>query len=154
MEPIHYSGCYFRFDVADVFNINIQLSTSADFDSEILWDCNLKGLWYDKNERETLSLTTIWSMHNKGDYFQQTIFRHNRSIHPHISYTAWFQDMLAINKINSSLIENIYSTSALDWLSMGYAMSAVATRFWQQQVSNEKAIFIETEQRFKALLNS
>jgi len=116
-----------------------------------VWNCTLKGLWEDEYEKETPDLRSCWDLHQEGDYFQQTITRLDTSL-PHISFTAIYHEIIRNNRADFEFITNIYSTSTLSWLSMGYNIYPDATRFWARQVENGLAQRIEEEFRFKAVL--
>lgn len=131
---------------------NISVSVKCPSSDEILWECNLKGLWKDEYEKATPDLVHIWSMHSDGDYFQHTLIRHNKTLHPRISYTALFHEMVRNNIKQLAFIKNIYSTSEEARLSMGYTISPPAKAFWNKQVENNLASFIPAEKRFKVSL--
>lgn len=115
----------FAFEIenpAETFNpfeIHVTLKCPNLTGNETLWECTLKGLWEDDSERPTIELSRIWSMHDDGDYFQQTLMRNNRIAHPRLSYTGVFHEMIRSNRNKTQFIKNIYSTSRLPWLSMG-----------------------------------
>lgn len=116
-----------------------------------VWNCTLKGLWEDEYEKETPDLRRCWDLHQEGDYFQQTITRLDTSL-PNISFTAIFHEIIRNNRIDFDFINNIYSTSTLSWLSMGYNIYPQAVNFWTTQVENGFAEKIENESRFRAIL--
>jgi hypothetical protein len=134
------------------FEIHITLECPNLTGDEILWECTLKGLWEDDSERPTTELSRIWNMHDEGDYFQQTLIRNNRTAHPNLSYTGVFHEMIRSNRNKIQFIRNIFSTSRLPWLSMGYELSIDAQRFWDLQQQNNWAEWIEDELRFRALI--
>ncbi len=152
MTPIRFNDVYFHVDFEDSHTIHFSLRISIDPLSEELWECRLKGLWYDDLERESPESLYIWNMHQVGDFFQETLIRHNNSLHTGISYTAWFHDMYLANRHLFSFINNIYSTSQLPELSMGFIISSNAINFWDNQVTKNKAIYIEDEGRFRLMI--
>ena len=117
-----------------------------------VWNCILMGLWVNENERATDDLIICWQKHVEGDYFQQTISRINKKILPHVSFTAMFHEIIRNNREVFKLILNIYSTSFLKSLSLGYSISVDGLRFWKKQVENGLAEWIEEEQRHRAIL--
>jgi hypothetical protein len=121
-------------------------------DKKEMWNCTLKGLWEDEYERETAELRLCWDLHQEGDYFQQTIARLEEKLLRNISFTAIFHEIIRINREDFNFINNIYSTSTMKELSMGYKIYPGATRFWTTQVANGFAEIIEDELRFKAIL--
>lgn len=121
-------------------------------DKKEMWNCTLKGLWEDEYERETPELRLCWDLHQEGDYFQQTIARLEENLLRNISFTAIFHEIIRINREDFNFINNIYSTSTMKELSMGYKIYPGATRFWTTQVANGFAETIEDELRFKAIL--
>jgi hypothetical protein len=117
-----------------------------------VWNGLLMGLWEDDSIRETEDLRRCWEIYNEGDYFQQTITRLEKGVLPHISFTAVFQEIIRNNRDRFGLIENLYSTSNLKWLSMDFGISVDAIKFWGIQVENGFAEWIENESRYKANL--
>jgi hypothetical protein len=78
----------FRDDTDGSIDVGFMLTTINEKKEEVLlWECNLMGLWKDWSVREVPNLRRTWELHSQGDYFQQTITRHNKELHPHISYT-------------------------------------------------------------------
>ena len=151
MVPIQYNDVYFHISYEDEHNIHFSIRTTNDPFSEELWECRLKGLWRDDLERETPDLLVIWGMHQIGDFFQETLIRHNKTLHQGVSYTAWFHDMYLANRHLFEFINNIYSTSSHPILSEGLKIYPDATNFWQKQVEKNKAVYIENEGRFRLL---
>jgi len=151
---IEYDEFYFEIctpsETHDAHNVPIALKLIEN--NLKLWECNLRGLWKDEFERETPILKRIWEMHEEGDYFQQTLKRHNYELHPHTSYTAIFHLMVQNNSLKLDFINNIYSTSKLNWLNMGYLIAPEATNVWAKQVKAKFAIYCEDEQRYKLIL--
>lgn len=119
-----------------------------------LWNCLLMGLWEDEYVKETEDLKRCWDLHEEGDYFQQTITRLDQELLPHTTLTAVFHEIIRNNRADFNLINNIYSTSTLNWLSLGYNIYPQATQFWTKQVENGFAERIEDELRFKAILGN
>jgi len=152
MIPIKFNDVYFHIEEEDEHNIHFSIRISSDAFSEELWECRLKGLWRDDLERETPDLLVIWGMHQIGDFFQETLIRHNKKMHPGVSYTAWFHDMYLANRHLFDFINNIYSTSKNTALSMGFDISPNATNFWNKQVEKNIALYIENESRFRLLI--
>jgi hypothetical protein len=150
--PIEFNGVFFHFNHEDTHNIHVKICVSDNINSEILWECHLQGLWEDDSIRENDDLRRIWDMHNEGDFFQQTLIRHNRELHQGISYTAWFHEMILQNREALTFISNIYSTSNINWLTMGYTINPVATNVWNIQVQNNIAEYNEAEGRYRLLL--
>lgn len=140
-------------DANGSLDVGFRMTTFNENKEEILlWECALMGLWRNDTERETPELLMVWGMHNIGDYFQQTLVRHDSTLHSHTSYTAVFHDIIRENRQDFDFIKNIYSTSNLNWLSMGFHYSIDAKRFWDMQVEKNVAEFIEAEERYRALL--
>lgn len=152
LEPLEFNGVFFHFNFEDTHNIHVGIKSSEDQFSEILWECRLQGLWEDDSVRETADLRRIWDMHAEGDFFQQTLFRHNHDLHPKVSYTSWFHELIIQNRENLAFINNLYSTSTLEWLSMEFRIQPVAINFWNIQVQNNLAENINEEGRFRLLL--
>ena len=98
-----------------------------------------------------LQTLQVWNMHQPGDYFQNTLYRHPHQRHPHQSYTAMFHDAVRQNRMQVNFIGNIYSTSELPWLNMGYHIYPPASAFWEIQVTGGLAEYIADEQRFNAI---
>ncbi|WP_299273448.1 hypothetical protein [uncultured Psychroserpens sp.] len=152
METLEYDNLYFHCNDSDEYNIHIKITESENPFSDTIWECTLKGLWEDEYELETPELRRIWDMHNEGDYFQQTLIRHNRNLRPKESFTALFHRLLREQPNELLVISNLYSTSKLNWLSMEFTISPPAENFWTIQTRNNLAEFIESEQRFRAML--
>lgn len=148
---IQHRNLVFELDnsISHQLTVNIK---PIDDPYEILWDCTLEGLWKDEMERPSDDLERVWQMHEEGDFFQQTIYRHNNELHKGISYTALFHEMIRDNRLQLEFIRNVFSTSRLAWLSMGYAVSEDSLDFWRRQEAAGLAEFIVEEQRYKALL--
>jgi hypothetical protein len=148
---ILYGEFLFVTDDSDPFKVHVSLMLAAN-PVEVLWECGLDALWEDDSVRPTPDLRRVWDMHSEGDYYQQTLQRHNRELHPHLSYTAVFHEMIRNNRTNLKFIRNIYSTSSLDWLSMGYRIYPLALQFWQIQEQGGYATYVVDEQRYRAVL--
>lgn len=150
--PIKLNEVYFHFDIEDTHNVHVYLKDSNNFFSETLWECHLQGLWEDDSIRENDELRIIWDMHNEGDFFQQTLKRHNKKLHPNISYTAWFHNLIIKKREELAFIKNLYSTSMLEWLSMGFTFSEDAENFWKKQVQNGHAQYIVNQERYRLII--
>ena len=152
---IQYQDLFLEFpdDTDGSIDVGFKLTTINEKKEEVLlWECNLMGLWRDWSIRELPDLKRTWGLHTQGDYFQQTITRHNNELHPHISYTAIFHQIIRENRQVFSFIKNIYSTAELGWLSMGYHISIDGNRFWVKQFENLLAERIEEQGRYRAIL--
>jgi len=142
-------GIVFRVEDSNLRQVHV-FAIPEDNDADILWECELEALWRDQSVRETEDLKRVWALHNEGDYFQQTLIRHNLKRDPHVSYTAMFHDTVRAHHQDVPFILNIFSTSTLSWLSLGYQIYPGAIRFWKRQVEKGVARYIESEQRYVA----
>lgn len=149
MEIVH-EEFLFIIDDSDPFKVHVSLMQAAN-PVEELWECGLDALWEDDSVRSTPDLRRVWDMHCEGDYYQQTLQRNNKDLHPHLSYTAVFHEMVRNNRAALKFIRNIYSTSNLDWLRMGYRIYPPALRFWQIQEERGYATYIQEEERYRAI---
>lgn len=150
MDAIKYNDLWFHLE-GNNYKLYFTLRVGKDPYSLKVWECFLCSLWKNEYVRETPELKRIWEMHVEGDYYQWSLDRCNYELHPHVSYTSWFHDMIRINRNLFPFINNIYSTSKLSWL-MNYPVKPDSINFWKKQVDKGLAIYIEEEQRFKALI--
>lgn len=152
MQKISYSDLWFFVTKENEHEIHFRITSEDNFYSDSLWECTIQGLWRDEFIRETTELKLVWDKHGEGDYFQCTLMRHNKDLHQGVSYTALFHEMLREYIDSFPEIRNLYSTSKLPELNMGFGLYPQAEKFWEIQVKNKVAEFIEPEQRFRAIL--
>lgn len=108
----------------------------------LVFSCTLNSL--DKKGSEMLT----------GDYFQSHIDRKTKEILPKVSFGAIFHEIIRENRSCFDFIKNIYSTSKDDVIGNGYSLSDDGYSFWEKQVANNLAVWIDGEKRFKAILNN
>lgn len=94
---------------------------------------------------------TLKSLNANGRYFQMHIARKTKDILPKISFAAVFQKIIRENRNYFHFIKEIYSTSPDN--SLSNSLSLDGQRFWEKQVENNFAIWIEEEKRFRAILD-
>lgn len=145
-----YQDFYFEIDDSDRHEVKVVAKQDGAGDS--LWHALLKGLWADWSVRPDSTNSEAWRVHTEGDYFQQTITRNNRTLHPHQSYTAMFHELLRTRPPELAFIRNIYSTSAKAGFTFGYTLYDGGRAWWKRQVNEELADWIDTEERFKSRL--
>lgn len=117
-----------------------------------VWNGLIMGLWRDDSIRETADLVRCWDLYNEGDYFQQTITRLEKGILPNTSFTSIFHEIIRNHREQFDFLNNLYSSSDLDWLNLGYKLYPMGSRFWERQLENEFAVRIEETQRYRAII--
>lgn len=103
----------------------------------------------DKSKSHLLSCS-LKSLDGNGNYFQINIHRKTREVLPKTSFGAVFHKIIREHRNDFSFIKEIYSTSPYNTISN--SLSDDGYRFWEKQVENNFAIWIEDENRFKAIL--
>ncbi len=93
---------------------------------------------------------TLKRLDSNGGYFQIHINRNTKDILPKTSLGAIFQKIIREHRNDFTFINEIYSTSPDNNISN--SLSPTGHRFWEKQVENNLAIWIEDENRFKAIL--
>lgn len=110
-------------------------------------DCRLDGLWEEELNTES---GQGFDFDKEGDYFQGQIDRRDKEfkLTPNPSFTAILHEIFRKNRNKFTMIKNIYSTSKLSENSF----SCDAKTFWGKQVDSGFAVWIESEERYKAIL--
>jgi hypothetical protein len=116
-------------------------------------NCTLQGLWVNN---PTMKGNTENLFYGQGDYYQSSLNRENKDfrLSPDVSFAATFQEIIRNKRKEFGFIKGLFSTSKNVAISKGGTLSDKGYMFWEKQVANKLAVWIDGEKRFKAILNN
>ena len=151
---------HLRIETKEVYYKDYKLSVRYFYDNKYALHFNLYFIAPQNKVQTHIFSCTLNSLDKKGsemlsgDYFQNHIDRKTKEILPKVSFGAIFHEIIRANRSCFDFIKNIYSTSKDDVIGNGYSLSVDGYSFWEKQVANKLAVWVDGEKRFKAILNN